>query len=170
MAQQPEAAEPAIVAPKKNKVKLIIVAALAFIIAIALSVAATWYFLGSSTPDSEAAAEAPVAVGKQQAIYEVLEPAFVVNFKSQGKPRYLQVSVALMARNKEELDQLKVHMPTLRNQLVMLFSSQDFDELNTTLGVEILKQKATVAVQELALIEVGKTVVEQVLFTNVVMQ
>lgn len=170
MAQQPEAAQPAIVAPKKNKVKLIIVAALAFIIAIALSVAATWYFLGSSTPDSEAVAEAPVAVGKQQAIYEVLEPAFVVNFKSQGKPRYLQVSVALMARNKEELDQLKVHMPTLRNQLVMLFSSQDFDELNTSLGVEILKQKATVAVQELALIEVGKTVVEQVLFTNVVMQ
>lgn len=170
MAQQPEAAQPAIVAPKKNKIKLIIVAALAFIIAIALSVAATWYFLGSSTPDSEAAAEAPAVVGKQQAIYEVLEPAFVVNFKSQGKPRYLQVSVALMARNKEELDQLKVHMPTLRNQLVMLFSSQDFDELNTTLGVEILKQKATVAVQELALIEVGKTVVEQVLFTNVVMQ
>ncbi len=170
MAQQPEAAEPAIVAPKKNKVKLIIVAAIGFIIAIALSVAATWFFLGQSATDTEVTAELPVTSAKQQAIYEVLTPAFVVNFKSQGKPRYLQVNVALMARNKGELDQLKIHMPTLRNQLVMLFSSQDFDELNTTLGVEILKQKATVAVQELALIEVGKTVVEQVLFTNVVMQ
>ena len=61
-------------------------------------------------------------------------------------------------------------MPTLRNQWVMLFSNHDLDDLNTALGVELLKQKATVAVQELALIEVGSTVVEQVLFTNVVMQ
>ena len=35
MAEQPEAAEPAIVAPKKSKIKLIIVAAIAFIVAIA---------------------------------------------------------------------------------------------------------------------------------------
>lgn len=170
MAEQPEAAEPAIVAPKKSKIKLIIVAAIAFIVAIALSVAATWFFLGGSKAEPDKVVSEPAAATKQKAIYEVLAPAFVVNFKSQGKPRYLQVTVALMARNKDELDQLKVHMPTLRNQLVMLFSSQDFDELNTTLGVEILKQKATVVVQELALIEVGKTVVEQVLFTNVVMQ
>ncbi len=170
MAEQPEAAEPAIVAPKKSKIKLIIVAAIAFIVAIALSVAATWFFLGGSKTEPSEAVSEPAAVTKHKAIYEVLAPAFVVNFKSQGKPRYLQVTVALMARNKDELDQLKVHMPTLRNQLVMLFSNQDFDELNTTLGVEILKQKATVAVQELALVEVGKTVVEQVLFTNVVMQ
>lgn len=169
MAKQPEAAEPAVVAPKKNKMKVIIVAAIALVIAVVLSAAATWFFIGRSTPDAEVTAES-VTPTKQQAIYEVLTPAFVVNFQSQGKPRYLQVSVALMARNKTELDQLKVHMPTLRNQLVMLFSNQDFDELNTALGVELLKQKATVAVQELALIEVGTTVVEQVLFTNVVMQ
>ena len=170
MAKQPEAAEPAVAAPKKNKMKLIIVAALALIAAVALSVTATWFVLGRSASDAAPADAAAVTPGKQQAIYEVLAPAFVVNFKSQGKPRYLQVSVALMARNKADLDALKVHMPTLRNQLVMLFSSQEFAELNTPLGVDLLKQKATIAVQELALIEVGKPVVEQVLFTNVVMQ
>ncbi|NLY12564.1 MAG: flagellar basal body-associated protein FliL [Gammaproteobacteria bacterium] len=167
MAQQSEAPQQAIAAPKKNKMKIIVLVAVALLVAIVLSVAGTWFFLGRSTADVEPVQE---SLGKQQAIYEVLAPAFVVNFKSQGKPRYLQVSVALMARNKADLDQLKIHMPTLRNQLVMLFSSQDFDELNTPLGVELLKQKATVAVQELALIEVGKPVVEQVLFTNVVMQ
>ena len=170
MAKQPDTAEPAVVAPKKNKMKVVIVAVVALLLAVGLSVAATLFFLSGEKPESDSLAPESVKTTKQQAIYEVLAPAFVVNFKSQGKPRYLQVSVALMARNKDELDQLKIHMPTLRNQLVMLFSSQDFDELNTTLGVEILKQKATVAVQELALIEVGKTVVEQVLFTNVVMQ
>ena len=167
MAKQPETPEQALAAPKKNKIKVIVLAAVALIAAVALSVAATLFFLGGSTAEPEQVQERS---SKQKAIYEVLAPAFVVNFKSEGKPRYLQVSVALMARNKADLDELKIHMPTLRNQLVMLFSSQDFEELNTPLGVELLKQKATIAVQELALIEVGKPVVEQVLFTNVVMQ
>ena len=61
-------------------------------------------------------------------------------------------------------------MPALRNQLVMLFSSQEFDQLNTSLGLEMLKQKVTATVQELAMREVGEPVVEQVLFTNFVMQ
>ncbi|WP_205340472.1 flagellar basal body-associated FliL family protein [Denitrificimonas caeni] len=169
MAKQAEMAEQATVAPKKGKMKVIILAVTALIVAIVLSVAATWFVLGRSNTDSNAE-PLQESLAKQPAIYEVLTPAFVVNFKSQGKPRYLQVSVALMARNKADLAALIVHMPTLRNQLVMLFSSQAFDELNTPLGVELLKQKTTIAVQELALIEVGKPVVEQVLFTNVVMQ
>src|SRR5690554_2447580 len=168
MAKQADTPEPAVAAPKKNKMKLIVIAAVALIVVIVLSVGGTWYLLGNS----ESTGTEPVyeQVSRQQAVYELLEPAFVVNFKSEGRSRYLQVSVALMARDKADLDALKVHMPTLRNQLVMLFSSQEFDELNTSLGVELLKQKATIAVQELALIEVGKPVVEQVLFTNVVMQ
>lgn len=168
MAKQADTPEQAVAAPKKNKMKLIVVAAVALIAVIVLSVGGTWYLLGSSEPT--AAAPVYEKNTRQQAVYELLEPAFVVNFKSEGRPRYLQVSVALMGRDKADLDALKVHMPTLRNQLVMLFSSQEFEELNTSLGVELLKQKATVAVQELALIEVGKPVVEQVLFTNIVMQ
>lgn len=169
MAKQPETAGQATVAPKKSNLKTIILIVVALVVAIALSVVGTWFFLSRSSTDVADASVVSSAV-KQRAIYEVLTPAFVVNFKSQGKSRYLQVSVALMARNKADLDALKVHMPTLRNQLVMLFSSQEFAELNTPLGVDLLKQKATIAVQELALIEVGKPVVEQVLFTNVVMQ
>lgn len=167
MAQQSETADKATLEPKKSKMKIIVLVTVALIVAIIISVAGTWFFLGRSTAEAEPVAEISA---KQQAIYEVLTPAFVVNFKSEGKARYLQVSVALMARNQADLNALKIHMPTLRNQLVMMFSSQNFDELNTTLGIELLKQKATVAIQELALIEVGKPVIEQVLFTNVVMQ
>lgn len=167
MAIEPETPEQATQVPKKNKMKIIILAAVALILAIVLSAVGTWFFLGRSPAEAQPVQE---STAKQQAIYEVLTPAFVVNFKSEGKSRYLQVSVALMARNQADLNALKVHMPTLRNQLVMLFSSQNFDELNTMLGIELLKQKATVAIQELALVEVGKPVIEQVLFTNVVMQ
>ncbi len=93
-----------------------------------------------------------------------------MNFKNEKRQRYMQASLALMARDEDELSQLKVHMPALRNQLVMLFSSQELEELNTPVGLEMLKQRVTATVQELAIVETGKPVVEQVLFTNFVMQ
>ena len=82
----------------------------------------------------------------------------------------MQVSLALMARDPQQLATLKVHMPALRNQLVMLFSSQNFDQLYAPLGLDLLKQQVTASVQDLAMREVGAPVVEQVLFTNFVMQ
>jgi flagellar FliL protein len=49
-------------------------------------------------------------------------------------------------------------------------SSQDFDTLITPVGKEMLRQQATASVQELAEKETGKLTVEQVLFTNIVLQ
>ena len=62
-----------------------------------------------------------------------------------------------------------LYVPTSLN-LVMLFSGQDFDTLATPVGQEMLRQKATASVQEVAQKEVGKVVVEQLLFTNFVLQ
>ena len=156
----------------KGKLKLIILAVGGVLVLVGGSVAATWFLLGGKGEEhAEAAAPAePAPPVRQAAIYEVLTPAFVVNFKHEGRQRYMQVSVALMARDQVGLDALKVHMPMLRNRLVMLFSSQDFGQLSTSVGLEMMRQQTTTAVQELAQKEVGKVVVEQVLFTNFVLQ
>lgn len=172
-----EAAPAAATAEAKpaGKMKLIIIIALAVILAVGLSVGGTWFFLSKKGGDAadeaktDAAAEPAVPV-KQAAIYEELSPAFVVNFTHQGRARYMQVSVALMTRDQAALDALKVHMPVLRNRLVMLFSGQDFASLITPVGKEMLRQQATASVQELAEKETGKVTVEQVLFTNLVLQ
>lgn len=155
-----------------GKLKLIILIALALVLAVGLSVGGTWFFLhkDAAEPDAEAVPAATGAAVKQVAIYEELMPAFVVNFNYQGRARYMQVSVALMARDQAALDALKVHMPVLRNRLVMLFSSQDFESLITPVGKEMLRQQATASVQELAQKETGSLAVEQVLFTNLVLQ
>ncbi|WP_339462907.1 flagellar basal body-associated protein FliL [Pseudomonas sp. EA_105y_Pfl2_R69] len=167
--QAPASAE----AKPAGKMKLIILIAVVVLLAVGLSVGATWFFLskGDSAAEQQAQASAEPAVPlKQPAIYEELSPAFVVNFTQKGRARYMQVSVALMARDQLALDALKVHMPVLRNRLVMLFSSQDFDTLITPVGKELLRQQATASVQELAEKETGKPTVEQVLFTNIVLQ
>lgn len=168
-----DAAAPA--AGGKSKLKIIILIVVGLILAIGISVGATWFFLHSSAPKpadpaAEAAANAAKANVKQPAIYEPMAPAFVVNFNQNGRQRYMQVSMTLMARDQAALDELKVHMPVIRNNLVMLFSGQSFDTLATPIGEEMLRQKALASVQEVAQKETGKLVVEQLLFTNFVLQ
>lgn len=172
MAKKDQPQDPAAEGKSGGKIKVIILAIVALLLVVSLTIAGTWFFLSKQDdkPDVAETAQEDAAPVKQAAIYEELTPAFVVNFTQGGRARYMQVSVALMSRDQAALDALKVHMPVLRNRLVMLFSGQDFTSLVTPVGKEMLRQQATASVQELAQKEVGKTVVEQVLFTNLVLQ
>ncbi|BBP60812.1 MULTISPECIES: flagellar basal body-associated protein FliL [Pseudomonas] len=153
----------------KGKLKLIIVIVVGLLLAIGVSVGATWYFMHSAQSKPAVAAEA-APVGKQPAIFEPMAPAFVANYTQNGRQRYMQVSITLLGRNQADLEALRVHMPLIRNNLVMLFSGQNFDTLATPVGQEMLRQKATASVQEVAQKELGKVVIEQLLFTNFVLQ
>ena len=153
----------------KGKLKLIIVVVVALLLAIGLSVGATWFFMHSAQSKPAAVAET-APVGKQPAIFEPMAPAFVANYNQNGRQRYMQVSITMQGRNQADLDALKVHMPVIRNNLVMLFSGQDFSTLASPVGQEMLRQKATASVQEVAQKELGKVVIEQLLFTNFVLQ
>jgi len=167
MAKSDEVKDPA----SKGKLKLIIIVVVALLLAVGLSVGATWFFMHNATPkvDPAAAAVADANV-KHPAIFEPMTPAFVVNFNSNGRQRYMQVSITMLARNQPDLEALKVHMPVIRNNLVMLFAGIPFESLATPIGQEMLRQKATASVQEVAQKELGKTVIEQLLFTNFVLQ
>jgi flagellar FliL protein len=164
-----DAAATGVKAPAKGKRILLIV--LVLLLGMGASVSATWFFLTHDAEQKDLAVEsAETPPTKKPAIYEELQPAFVVNFMHDGRPRYMQVSVALLTRDQVQLDALKVHMPVLRNNLVMLFSAQDFSSLLAPDGKEKLRQQATASVQQLAQKETGNSVIEQVLFTNFVLQ
>ncbi|HBO0744134.1 TPA: flagellar basal body-associated protein FliL [Pseudomonas aeruginosa] len=156
----------------KSKLKLILLIVVGLLLAIGLSVGGTWFFLSKSlkAEKTEEVASEAAKPGKQPALYEILAPAFVVNFNQNGRQRYMQVGVALMGRDKAQMDALREHMPLVRNKLVMLFSSQSFDSLVTPVGKEMLRQQATAGLQELAKKETGQLAIEQVLFTNFVLQ
>ncbi|CAI8844175.1 flagellar FliL protein [Pseudomonas sp. IT-P44] len=153
----------------KGKIKLIIVIVVALLLAIGLSVGATWFFMHSAQSKPAAVVETAPA-GKQPAVFEQMAPAFVANYNQNGRQRFMQVSITMQGRNQADLEALKVHMPVIRNNLVMLFSGQDFATLASPVGQEMLRQKATASVQEVAQKELGKVVIEQLLFTNFVLQ
>jgi len=167
MAKSDDAATPP---AGKGKLKLILLIVLGLLLAIGASIGGTWYIMHNSSASKPAPAADAATNVKQPAIFEQMLPAFVANYNVNGRQRYLQVSITLLARNQADLDALKVHMPVIRNNLVMLFSGQAFDSLATPVGQEMLRQKVTASVQEVAQKELGKVVVEQALFTNFVLQ
>lgn len=104
------------------------------------------------------------------AIYLPIDPAFVVNFASQGKARFLQVTVEVMTRDPVMTDQIKLHMPVIRNNLMLLFSSQSYDGVSTLEGKETLREEALEVVQQILEEETGDPGIEAVYFTSFVMQ
>lgn len=146
----------------------------AALLVVAVAVGATLWFLtrGDAAPATEEAEAATPeqANGKAPALYFPLKPAIVVNFESRGRVRFLQASVTVMARDPFIIDGVQEHLPLIRNRLVLMFGGEIYEELQTDEGRELLRQKAREAIDEILRQEIGKTGIEQVLFTSFVMQ
>jgi flagellar FliL protein len=99
------------------------------------------------------------------------DPAFVVNFGGEGSARYLQVTVEAMSRDAAILDELKTDEPAVRNDLVVLFSSQDNATLMTTEGKDKLRQATLDIIRKDLNSEGSKgSLIEAVYFTSFVIQ
>lgn len=142
---------------------------------VAVGVGVTLFALDSSTPpgdvteEGEAAADSS-AQSQASALYYPLKPEFITNYSVQGRQRSIKVDMTLMLRDNSVVPALELHMPALRHSINMLLVGQVYEELQTAEGKELLRQHALVAVQEVLETEIGVPGVEQVLFTNFVMQ
>ncbi|MCF6211260.1 MAG: flagellar basal body-associated FliL family protein [Gammaproteobacteria bacterium] len=118
---------------------------------------------GHDEDDSDSTANLP-------AVYIPIDPAFVVNFASQGRARFLQITVEVMARDPKVPEYIEQHLPVIRNNLMLLFSSQTYDSVNTLEGKEALREEALSVIQEILQEETGDAGVDAVYFTSFVMQ
>ena len=123
--------------------------------------------------DAEAAlqlAESDSAAAKKPAIYYPITPPLIVNFDARGRQRFLQVEIALMTRDNDVVNAIDLHMSMIRNSLILLIGSHLYEELQTAEGKELLRQQCLQEMQRLMEQEIGRPGIEQVLFTNFVMQ
>ncbi|KPJ89729.1 MAG: hypothetical protein AMJ53_15530 [Gammaproteobacteria bacterium SG8_11] len=104
------------------------------------------------------------------AVYISLDPAFVVNFAEGSRARFLQVTVEVMTRNNQVEQHISTHMPVIRNNLVLLFSSQTYESVSTLEGKESLREEALNVIQRILEEETGDPGIEAVYFTSFVMQ
>lgn len=113
------------------------------------------------------AEDAPVV---NTAKYIYLEPAIVVNYGSSGRIKFLRTEVALKVTGNEAAEQVTHHKPYIRNNLVLLFSAQESDTMNSSQGRESLRKVALDEVRALMVKLEGMPYIDDLYFNNFVVQ
>lgn len=172
---------------KKRGMKKIIIIAAAAVVVLSGIGGGAWFFLHNSAEAGVKSAEAGKhgekpgkrdAKGKTvkkgesalPAVYLALDPAFVVNFEDQGVVRFLQITVEVGTHDPLVLDAVKLHMPIIRNNLVMLFSNLDLASITSRAAKEKLRADALHEVQKVLQEQTGEPGIENIYFTSFVMQ
>lgn len=122
-----------------------------------------------STDGNKAKNDDNASSGNKPYFYKFM-PTFTVNIPSKGRLRFLQVQVEVMSFDEEVISSVEEYAPLLKNDLVELFSQQEFDELILPSGKEILRKKALERVKKIMVKQTGEDGVEQVLFTSFITQ
>ncbi|MDH5594632.1 MAG: flagellar basal body-associated FliL family protein, partial [Gammaproteobacteria bacterium] len=128
-----------VLAALKNKKMLMLIGG--GILLIALSIGGTLLLVGGGSNDanmeeedtaeevsdkkqSDAKKAKKKGKGEKEPVYFALEPSFVVNFTDKTGIRYLQASMDLLVTDALVIDDLKKHMPLIRNNMLLLLGSQ----------------------------------------------
>jgi flagellar protein FliL len=98
------------------------------VLALALGGGAAWFFLVHKSQPQTAAAEAKPKHDSAP-VFVTLEP-FVVNLSGDVQ-HYLQVGIDLRVVDTHVIDQIKVHLPEIRNGVLLLLSSKSVEDLSS---------------------------------------
>ena len=113
---------------KKSRLPKILIA----LVMLAGGGAAAWY----ATEKSSAAPEAAAPRDKPP-VFVTLEP-FTVNLQPENGDQYLQVGLVLKVAEPTTADAVKLHMPEIRNRILLLLSSKKASEVSTVAGKQQL--------------------------------
>ncbi|HHM04119.1 MAG TPA: flagellar basal body-associated FliL family protein [Gammaproteobacteria bacterium] len=152
------------------KIIIIVVGA---IVLVAASVGASLFMMSSmlekQTAEQPADGEDP-ETPPPAPIYFKLDPAFVVNFMDGDNLRFLQLNIELMTHDPEVPKQIEAYMPVIRNNIVLMLSSQEAATFATMAGKQKLRAEVLANIQKILEEQTGAPGVEEVYFTGFVMQ
>jgi len=106
---------------------------------------------------------------KTQAIYIPFEK-FTVNFGGREASHFMQVEMQAMTHDSSIQEVIEKNMPVIRNRIILILSSQTLDSVTSLEGKDNLREQILLAVQEILQKQVNKTGIEEIYFTNFVMQ
>ena len=92
-----------------------------------------------------AADDAPPQENSQSALFYKLTPSLITNV--QGRAAYVRCDIQLMTRGENKLDQIALHEPALRHELLLMLGDQQSDTVTTPKGKEKLRKALLKAVR-----------------------
>lgn len=104
--------------------------------------------------------------------YFALQPDFVVNYGNgaDDRIRFMKVNVVLRVRNAADTVELTVHNDYIRHVVTTALSRQTVATIHSAQAQQQLRDELLSAIQDVLEKEVGSTVIDQVLFTDYVIQ
>lgn len=104
-------------------------------------------------------------------LYIPLAQPMVVNYGGPGRLKYVRAEISIRIGDGSDASVIRHHMPLIRHTLVMLFSRQSEEDVNTQRGREQLRQQALSEVNALLAEEEGRDdIARDLLFNNFVVQ
>ncbi len=139
-------AGPADAPPPKGKKKLIIIVAAAALLLVLMAAVAAYFLLGKKKvhdedEDGEARVEQQAENTKRDSksppAYVPLD-MFVVNLADRESERYAQIGITLEMVDAKEAESIKVFMPAIRNNILMVLAHKTAAELLAKEGKQLL--------------------------------
>ncbi len=165
---------------KGKKRKLLIIGAIVAV--LALGGGGAFFFMRKPPADDTAAEEKATGKpeektphkakekGPHKAMLYVPMETFTVNLRHGDQERYLQVTINLEVVDSVIGDAIKQQMPSMRNRVLLLLSSQDAENLMTREGKEKLSSEITAELRKTLDGAGPNKGLEQVLFSHFVIQ
>lgn len=159
---------------KGGGLKKILLFTVVALVLIGASVGGTIAVLGMLKDEEPMASEDATAEDieppQMPAIYYPLKPEYIVNIDARGRRRYLRLDLTVLTREDDVIAAIETHRATVDHIVTMISGGQIFEEIQTVEGKEFLRLQLLQELQAMFEKEIGKTGIEQVLFTNFVMQ
>ena len=165
----------------KKKLIIMIVAGLVF---LGAGTGGTLYFTGmlgggdkAEQPEEEHGGKADKKKAKTKVkkrggtpIYFKFESPFTVNFETQSGLRFLQIDIEMMSYDSDAVEAVKTHLPVIKNNIILMLSSQTYGLLISREGKEELRKHTLEEIRKVLKENYGEPGVEEVYFTSFVMQ
>lgn len=140
-----------------------------FLLSLLLLLVSYAMFVNAEDEEESESGGDPVAVTRP--IYIPLKPPLVVNYGGRGRLKYLKTDISIRVTGRPVAKAIQHHMPLIRNNLVLLFSRQKDEDIDTQEGKELLHQAALEEIRVVIGAEEGITDgVVDLYFNNFVIQ
>jgi len=156
-------------AKQGGKKKLFIILLIA-LVALGAAAGVTWFLLTGDSEEALAEQSASAEPVKGPAEYYKFREPLIVTFNVGRKQRFLQAHITLLTRQDGVYSGLELHLPVLQNRLLNAFGEKDFMAIQTHEGRIGMQEEARQIVNEVLTEQGVSGEIEQVLFTNLVMQ
>lgn len=161
MAQDPKQE----VAPVKSNKKLIIMIAAAAVVVL-VGGGAAWFFM---QPNKAEHKEVKHHEEAKAPVYMTLE-TFTVNLQPDPGEQYLQAEMSLQIADAHEEENIKSHMPLIRNRILMVLSAKKSSEISTPEGKAALVKTLVTELNKPFAAGGEAQTVSDVLFTSFIIQ